>query len=57
MVTLTVVEYLDDEDKEVILEVCQNDIKLYTFCYPYTGKKKHTKEKVSAFYYFSTCWW
>jgi len=53
MVTLNVIEYLNDEGEEVLLEVCQNDIKLYTFCYPYTGEKTDTKEKVTLYALFA----
>jgi len=49
MVTLNIIEYLNDEKDEVLLEIRQNDVKLYAYCYPYTGKKTDTAEKITLY--------
>ena len=53
MVTLKVVEYLDDEENEVLLEICHGDVKLYAFSCPYTGNKNDTAEKVTLYALFA----
>lgn len=53
MVELNVIEYLNDEKNEVILEICHNSVKLYAFCYPYTGKKTNYTERITLYALFT----
>ena len=53
MVTIDVAALLDDEGDEVLLEISNNNIKLYAFCYPFISKRSK-QDKVTLYALFAS---
>lgn len=53
MVTVNIVQYLNNEGDEVLLELSSEEVRVYAFCYPFADKNKKVVDKVTLYGLFT----